>query len=214
MTQPDVPPEETLSFGGLEIVFDSRVLRPRPWTAQQSRWAAELMMTAPEGPVLELCSGAGQIGLLAVRLEPRVLVCVDSNPVACGFARRNARSAGLQELVQVREHDIATAVAEGERFALVIADPPWVPHSDIGQHPADPPEAVDGGPDGLDLARTCLDTASRHLVTGGLVLLQLGTREQAQSLVRSDSTYADLVLTEIRDGERGVLARFDNVSGR
>ncbi|MBI2244007.1 MAG: methyltransferase, partial [Nocardioides sp.] len=57
---------ETMGFGPLRITFDGRVLRPRPWTAAQSEWAAEILADAPAGPVLELCAGAGQIGLLAV----------------------------------------------------------------------------------------------------------------------------------------------------
>ena len=67
-----------VDFGGLRIEYDARVLAPRAWTAAQSRWAAELIRTAPPGPVLELCAGAGHIGLLAVTLAPRPLVCVDN----------------------------------------------------------------------------------------------------------------------------------------
>ena len=67
MTQP-TQTIRTMTFGDLEIAYDDRVLTPRPWTALQSEWAAELLESAPAGPVLELCAGAGQIGLLAVRL--------------------------------------------------------------------------------------------------------------------------------------------------
>ena len=94
---------ERTPFGSLTIAFDDRVLRPRGWTTAQSEWAAELMLTAPGGPVLELCSGAGHIGLLAVAGSGRSLVCVDANPVACDYARANALQAGLAELVEVRE---------------------------------------------------------------------------------------------------------------
>src|SRR5207342_2779859 len=49
---------QTLSFGGLSIAHDDRVLRPRRWTLHQSHWALELLPGLPDGPVLELCSGA------------------------------------------------------------------------------------------------------------------------------------------------------------
>ncbi len=95
---------ESQRFGTLEIAFDDRVLRPREWTTGQSRWAAELLLDqAPAGPVLELCSGAGQIGLLAIAGSDRSLVCVDANQVACEFARANAHAAGLADCVDVRE---------------------------------------------------------------------------------------------------------------
>ena len=72
----------SLDFAGLHIEYDEHVLEPRPWTAEQSRWAADLIREAPPGPVLELCSGAGHIGLLAVTLAPRSLVCVDVDSTA------------------------------------------------------------------------------------------------------------------------------------
>ena len=73
-TTPDINGriEQSMVFGHLPVVFDARVLRPRPWTVAQSRWAAELMRTTPASAcVLELCAGAGHIGLLALALARR-----------------------------------------------------------------------------------------------------------------------------------------------
>lgn len=204
-----LPTGEVMAFGPLAIAFDDRVLRPRPWTAAQSQWAAELLRTLPDGPVLELCTGAGHIGLLAVALEPRPLVCVDVDPVACDFARRNAATAGLHELVEVRQRRIDDAARADEQFALVIADPPWVRAGDTDRFPEDPLLAIDGGGDGLDVARLCAAAASRHLVPGGAAVFQLGTTEQAEALGAELPTYGGLVLTEVRRFERGVLARLD-----
>jgi len=195
---------ETIAFGPLQIAFDQRVLRPRPWTAAQSGWAAELIAQAPAGPILELCAGAGQIGLLAVVGSGRRLVCVDVDPAACAFARRNARAAGLADLVEVREGAVDEVLGDDERFAVVIADPPWVRHSDVGRYPEDPLRAIDGGPDGVALARTCVDVARRHLRPDGSVLLQLGTAQQVD-LLDTDG----LTVAEIRAYPRGVLVRLD-----
>jgi methylase of polypeptide subunit release factors len=41
-------------------------------------------------PLLELCTGAGQIGLAAAALSYRAAVLVDSSEHACRFAARNA----------------------------------------------------------------------------------------------------------------------------
>lgn len=200
-----VPVSRTIDFGPLTIEYDDRLLVPRPWTVQQSEWAAELIAAAPAGPVLELCSGAGHIGLLAVTLAPRPLVCVDVSPLACAYARANARAAGLDDLVEVREGRLDAALAAEERFAVVIADPPWVRTADIGRFPEDPVLAIDGGADGIDLARACLEVAADHLLPGGDVVLQIGNREQVDRLADADHA---LRLVEVRDGERGVLARF------
>jgi methylase of polypeptide subunit release factors len=198
----------TAPFGHLTIGYDHRVLVPRSWTAEQSRWAASLLPDCPAGDVLELCCGAGQIGLLAIALQPRPLVMVDADPVACAFAARNAEDAGLSGLVEVRNADLATAVPSHERFALVIADPPWVPSSGVDRFPEDPRTAIDGGADGLDLARACLRVAGRHTLPGGVVLLQVGPGQLAA--VGDAAAACGLRVTDARHfGERGSLVRLD-----
>jgi methylase of polypeptide subunit release factors len=196
--------DQQLAFGPLTIAYSPAVLEPRTWTQAQSRWAAELLRTAPDGPVLELCSGAGHIGLLALALSGgrRRMVAVDANPEAVRLMRINAERAGLD--VDVRLGDVSSTLDDDERFAVVVADPPWVPTDDIGRFPEDPVLAIDGGADGLDLARTCLRVAGRHLSPGGHLLLQLGTHAQAEALDPG-------LLREIerRTYERGVLIRYD-----
>ena len=203
-----LPAAESIGFGPLRISFDGRVLRPRPWTAAQSTWAAEVLTTAPPGAVLELCSGAGQIGLLAVAGSTRPLVCVDLDPTACGWARHNAHQAGMADRVEVREGPMDDVLRDSERFAVVVADPPWVRRDEVGRYPEDPTLAIDGGEDGLEVAWTCVDVASRHLLPGGTLLLQLGTVAQVEAL-RDRLLDDDLVLTEVRRYDHGVLVRVD-----
>jgi release factor glutamine methyltransferase len=199
---------ETIGFGPLRISFDGRVLRPRPWTEIQSTWAAELLATAPPGGVLELCAGAGQIGLLAVADTGRPLVCVDVNPAACEWARHNAARAGLSHRVEVREGAMEEVLRDNERFAVVLADPPWVRREAVDRYPEDPVVAIDGGEDGMDLAWTCVDLARTHLLRGGTLLLQLGTVAQVDAL-RERLQDDDLGVTEVRWCDRGVLVRLD-----
>ncbi|WP_307861647.1 methyltransferase [Nocardioides xinjiangensis] len=201
---------EHMAFGSLTIAFDDRVLRPRAWTAAQSEWAADLMATAPGGPVLELCAGAGHIGLLAVATTGRRLVCADANGVACDYARANAVANGLADRVEVRESRLQEALTDGEMFPVVIADPPWVPREQTGRYPADPLTAIDGGDDGLDVARACLAVVDDHLAPGGSAILQVGTRAQTDAL-RSEPCFTEgrLAVVEVRQQVRGVLARID-----
>lgn len=200
------PPVQTSRFGHLSIAHDERVLAPRAWTAHQSRWAASLMGTAPPGPVLELCAGAGQIGLLAISGSTRELVMVDANPVACEFARRNADVAGLGDRVEVREGDLREVLGPAERFPVIIADPPYLTPREAARYPEDPPIAVVGGADGLDLARACVDVVCRHLLPGGSAVLQLRGSDQVTA-VRSwlDET-GELVVAGFRSCGRGALA--------
>lgn len=173
----------TIRVGSLDIAYDASVLEPRPWTAAQAEWAAEVAADLPQGPLLELCSGAGHIGLLTAVLSGRDAVLVDVSETACRFAEENAhqaRQAGVT--VSVRQGAMTEVLDSSERFPLVVADPPYIPTRDTGRFPADPRTAIDGGADGLDLARTCLEVASRHLHIGGALVLQLRDRAQAGAL--------------------------------
>ena len=201
---------ERIDFGTLSIAYDDRVLEPRDWTVAQSAWAVEIAVDAPGGAMLELCSGAGHIGLLAAVRSGRRLVCVDANPVACDYARANALAAGIADRVEVRGGRLETALDDDELFPLVVADPPWVPRDLTWHVPEDPVSAIDGGADGLDIARACLDVIAAHLAPAGAAVLQLGTAAQAETLAREEwFTSGRLVQVEVRHHERGVLVRID-----
>ena len=149
----------------------------------QSSWACELLDSAPSGRVLELCAGAGHIGLLTAVKSGRELVAVDVDPTACHFARINAERAGIPGAVEVRESLLNEAMDAAERFALILADPPWVLTTDVGKYPDDPRLAIDGGIDGLRVAMECVDVARRHLMLQGSLLLQLGTEQQCRMVL-------------------------------
>ncbi len=66
--------------------------------------------------------------------------------------------------------------------------------------------AIDGGSDGLDLARECVSTIDRCLDPRGAAVIQLGSIAQADALGDWMSERADLVAAEVRAfGDRGVL---------
>jgi methylase of polypeptide subunit release factors len=194
-------------IGGLVIEYDDRVLEPRPWTAMQSAWAVELLTDAPAGSVLELCTGAGHIGLLVAAATDRPLVAVDLDPTACSFARLNAEGAGLAHRVEVRQAALTDAVRAGERFALVVADPPWVPTAEVDVFPEDPVLAIDGGPQGLDVAHLCVAVAAGCLAPGGSLLLQLGTGAQADEVAQRAAAVGGWRDAGRRTAARGVVLR-------
>ncbi len=168
-------------FGPVTLHFDDSCLTPRPWTIEQSKWASTVA-DVPSGPILELCAGVGQIGLVAAMLTGRRLVQVDQNPRACWWAGVNAAQADLADRVEIRHGDLEESVAPGERFAVILADPPYVPTAEVAMFD-DPVAAIDGGSDGLELARRCMQVADDRLEPGGLLSLQLRGRRQAAALL-------------------------------
>lgn len=65
---------------------------------------------------------------------------------------------------------------------LIMADPPYVPSCDVAGFPDHPPEAIDGGADGLGPARAAM-LAVQHLAGAGVpVVLQLRGLDQVVAL--------------------------------
>jgi methylase of polypeptide subunit release factors len=197
------------AFGPLIVSYDEYVLTPRPWTLEQSRWAADLAADAPPGPILELCAGAGHIGLAAAVLADRDLVQVEADPVAVRYAEDNAERAGWSRRTEVRTARLETALAPDERFALIVADPPYLRSSDVARWPEDPQAAIDGGADGLDVIRQCIAVATEHLTADGQLLLQVAGPAQ-DARVRDLLAAAPTVSlvprdTRVVDDERAIL---------
>lgn len=210
MLGPAAPPRRVTHFGHLRIEYDDDVLRPRPWTVRQSLWAADLLRQSPPGPVLELCSGAGQIGLLAVAASGRRLVCVDVDARACELARLNARNAGMADRVEVVQGDLRCTDDLDQTFAMVLADPPYLRSADTGCFPDDPVRAIDGGPDGMRLVWPCLDAVRHRMSPRGTSLLQLRNVEQVQQVVDAVDARGDLCASEWRTFACGVVVRLEH----
>lgn len=200
-------------FGPIDVVFDDTVLRPRLWTLAQSEWAAEL---AGDGPMLELGCGAGHIGLAAVAMSGGRLVQVDRDATACRWAELNAAANGLGDSVEQRCGTADAVLTSIERFGIVIADPPYVPTSEVHLYPEDPMGAIDGGPDGLDSVRSFLTGVADHLDPAGSVLLQVRGLGQVDRLRDwlTDPAAPRFDVTDTRAfGENRALARLEVRAG-
>jgi HemK-related putative methylase len=108
--------------------------------------------------VLDLCTGSGIQALAVARRAARV-VAVDIGPRAAALARLNAAVDGADN-VEVRRGDLYGAV-RGERFDLVIANPPFVPAPERG------PAYHSGGPRGDRVLRRVVAGLEAHLAPGG-----------------------------------------------
>jgi release factor glutamine methyltransferase len=199
----------TIRFGPIDVAFDETVLQPRLWTLAQSEWAAELNAG---GPILELGCGAGHIGLAAAVLSGAAVVQVDREPAACAWAAGNASANGLSQVATQRCGTVEQVLKPGERFAVVIADPPYVPSAEVVLYPEDPVGAIDGGPDGLAVIRSFVNALAGHVEPGGSVLLQVRGPAQVADLegwLRHPSA-PDFAVAEARSfGETRALARLE-----
>lgn len=153
-------------FEGLRLLTLPGVFTP---TRSDTRmlWRSVVAAGLPvDGRVLEVCTGSGAVALCAARAGGRV-TAVDASRRAVATVRLNARRLNLD--VDVRRGDLLAPVA-GERFDLVLANPPYIPLPE-GAARGRAARAWDGGDDG----RALLDRLCREvlavLAPGGTVAI-------------------------------------------
>jgi release factor glutamine methyltransferase len=118
--------------------------------------------------VLDLCTGTGAVALAAAEHGASAVTAVDLSRRAVLSARGNAWRAGLR--VDVRRGDLFAPVA-GERFDLVVANPPYVPARSSRLPRYSAARCWDAGPDGRALVdRICRGVAD-VLAPGGVLLI-------------------------------------------
>ena len=115
---------------------------------------------------LDLGTGCGIVALHATRYAARV-VASDISERALRFAAMNARLNGVAERIEFRSGDLFAPVA-GERFDLILSNPPFVITPRSGDAPVY--EYRDGGLTGDALAQRVVEAAPGYLTAGGTVL--------------------------------------------
>jgi release factor glutamine methyltransferase len=170
-------------FYGLRLAVNPAVLIPRP----ETELLVELALQREFSSVLDLGTGSGAIALAIKRQRPAArVVAVDASAAALVVAKRNGTALGLE--VDWRHGRWFEPVA-GERFDLIVANPPYVAAGD--PHLADlrfePASALVAGADGLDAMREIIPAARPHLHPGGWLLVEhgLGQDGAVRSLMRT-----------------------------
>ena len=186
-------------FAGLRISVAPGVFVPRRRSEALVHEAVALLDVAAAtasvpGPlvVVDLCCGAGAIGAaLAAQFRPTgsggvaiELHAAEIDPAAVACARRNLAPFGGR--VHQGDLDDALPAPLRGRVAVLVANVPYVPTAAIATMPPEardhePRVALDGGPDGLDVARRVTAAAPGWLAPGGSLLIETG-EEQAPAL--------------------------------
>jgi release factor glutamine methyltransferase len=197
-------------FRRLDLFVDRRVLIPRPETELVAEVAIELARRVGGSRVVaDLGTGSGAIGLsMAVELPvgSTMVWITDNSSDALDVARANlvgiGRAAGN---VRVGEGSWFDALPADVRFDVIVSNPPYVAVASplLEQRVAqwEPANALFAGADGLDDIRYLVANASRHLASGGWLVLEIGTDqgEAALALLRA----AGFVEVEIRQDLAG-----------
>jgi release factor glutamine methyltransferase len=171
-------------FSGLKLKVDRRALIPRPETERLIELVAQ-KLTPPPASLLDLGTGSGAIALALAKTWPEAAVtAVDKSEEALALARENAAACGLAERVKFIRSDWFAGVPAGERFALIIANPPYLSDEETAAAAPEvkdfePHSALSAGSNGAaDLERIIRD-ARPFLAPGGLLACETGIAQHA-----------------------------------
>lgn len=114
-----------VNIGGVTLYVDEGVFCPS--LTNTSPFLLEHLPFPGSGyRVADMFSGSGVFAVIAATRGSSV-VAVDTSPAAVDCVQANARRSGVAGLIDVRQGTCRTAVAEDEKFDLVIANPPLLP---------------------------------------------------------------------------------------
>ena len=164
----------TAYFRHLELKVGPGVLVPRP----ESELLVEAVLQHMEKlkgavSVVDLGSGSGALALaIATEATQTHVIAVEKSAEAIYWLKENVSF--IDEKVRILESDVSTAL-EGVKCDVVIANPPYIPDSevlpkDVATH--EPAVALFGGPDGMRSPRLFISAAARLLKPGGFLAIE------------------------------------------
>jgi release factor glutamine methyltransferase len=213
------------AFRHLLLRVDERVLIPRPETEQLVgavlEWSAARGSGAGGGAetqaltVLDVGTGSGAIALSLAREGPfRRVVATDVSPAALEVAAANAAEAGLADRVEFRVGPLWEGVAAGERFDIIVSNPPYIGESERASlapevRDWEPALALFGGASGLAVLEPLIRGAPARLRGGGLLAVEIGftQAEAVRQIAQATAGYAEVrILQDLAGRERMLLA--------
>jgi len=199
-------------FWSLDLLVTPDVLDPRPDTETLVSAALELVAerASQERPIriLDVGTGSGAILVTLLAELPRAVgLGSDISAEALEVAAENARRHGVADRAAWRTGRSLEGITE--QFDLLVANPPYVAtHEIAGLEPEvrmfDPPGALDGGPDGLDVYREIAAGLGR-VVPHGWVVVEVGAGQAA--------AVAEILAQGAGSAARGAVRSWRDLSG-
>lgn len=204
------------AFRELVLRVDRRVLIPRP----ETEVLVEVVLEWARGrgevrDAVDIGTGSGAIALSLAHEGPfERVVATDVSADALALARENAMRLGLADRVEFRAGALFDALRPGERFDVVVSNPPYIAEAEReGLAPEvrewEPELALFAPGEGLSVIEALVEGAPAHLREGGLLALEvgLGQAERVAECMESTGAFdAPRIVRDLAGRERIVLA--------
>jgi release factor glutamine methyltransferase len=192
-------------FWSLEFEVDAHVLIPRPESELLVEHGVRLVRqrgrTQPQLYLLDVGTGSGNLAISLARELPQSQVWGIDNAIdALQVARRNAQRLGVADRLTWVCGDLLTQFqCNARRFTLCVSNLPYVTTAEWQRLPREiqahePPGALLGGCDGLELIRRLILASPEVLTPGGSLLLEVGWGQAATvvAIIRQTGTFQRL----------------------
>jgi release factor glutamine methyltransferase len=196
-------------FWGLTFTTTPAALIPRPESEIIVEAALELAArTSQDRRPFKVADAGTGTGCLAIALASEwpdaQVVATDLSNDALALAAANAASLGVRDRIQLVCADLLDVprLTDGS-LDMIVANPPYVKAADRDALPPEvrdyePPLALFGGADGLDVVRRLIPESARRLRSGGHLIFEIGIG-QSDAVRQLIAAAPGLTLLGIRD---------------
>ncbi|WP_372490670.1 peptide chain release factor N(5)-glutamine methyltransferase [Rathayibacter rubneri] len=202
-------------FRSIELAVGPGVFVPRPETEGVAQLAIDALRSVADSSPLAVDLGTGS-GALALALAHEVpharVIGVENSVEAFIWARGNRDRLGLEN-ARIVFADLAEALPDLDgTVSVVVSNPPYIPAAAIPRDPEvrlyDPPAALYGGEDGLDVVRSLSVTARRLLRAGGVLVIEHGELQGAEirELLTADGWRGATTQRDLTGRDRSTVA--------
>ena len=166
-------------FWTFELALTPDVLVPRPETEQLVSLSLEHVDEVEPSIVVDVGTGSGAIALaIGSERSTAHVIGIDTSEACIEVARANAVRLDIDN-VELREGHLLESL--DIQADVIVSNPPYVANDDpalLGDGVRfEPPLALCGGDDGLDVIRELVATAPQHLRQQGWLLIEHGMEQ-------------------------------------
>ncbi len=165
---------------------DERVIVPRSFIAElladgEQTGTLDAWLSDTTRAVLDLCTGNGSLAVIAALAYPEVVVdAADVSDDALAVAKINVEKHKLSQRITLMKSDLLASVRGP--YDLILCNPPYVNTRSMlalpAEYRAEPSLALAGGDDGMDVVRSIVRDAPKHLSAQGVLVLEIGNERR------------------------------------
>ncbi len=200
-------------FMGEKFIVNPSVLIPRDETEILVRKAIDVINTNNFKKVLDVGTGSGCIACMIAKYTNSQVIGLDISSDALNTALDNASKLNLYNKAIFRKSDIFSNVKPGERFDIIVSNPPYIPPSEkknIQKEVTFDPEIALFTKDekGLEFYKKISEQAPEILNKKGYLLFELGMgqSEEVKKILENSGFGKIEIIKDLADIDRVISA--------